>query len=459
MKLIFLFIFLNFCYGVYAVEYVILTNTSTFRDDNWIEVIKQAKKLHNADVLSFNRSPFEQITALKQKDPYYVTVITKPEYATRELVWDMHKLSRKLDNDIYGDFLWGIITGYNAEDASKLLKFANKTIKIENALTGCRIDYPYCKSWCGYSETQKGIMWKYEDGILDTLNCNEDTTFDLVDNLNSNKYQLFVTSGHATQNNWQIGYSYPNGQFISSNGQLFGQNLLGKRKKINSTNPKIYHAPGNCLIGEINSLDCMVLAWFHSAGVLQMCGYTVPTWFGFMGHGITTYFINYAGQYSYSESFFANNQALLHRLSLFSEFDFNINYDKELDDYYNFDSYCQDNNYSDKELKGLIWDRDVVAFYGDPSFNAKLISQKSDVDIEIKEEDDYFSVKIKLLKSKKLKRPPIIIFPRKIHNPKLEFVKGDLTKYVLTELFLLLETNETNQEYEIKISSKDNIKK
>lgn len=32
---------------------------------------------------------------------------------------EMHRLSRKVDNDIYADFLWGIITGYDAAGAMK----------------------------------------------------------------------------------------------------------------------------------------------------------------------------------------------------------------------------------------------------------------------------------------------------------------------------------------------------
>ena len=49
---------------------------------------------------------------------------------------------------------------------------------------------------------------------------------------------------------------------------------------------KVYSAAGNCLMGNINSDHCMALAWMRSAGVRQMFGYTVPTWFGFGGWGV-----------------------------------------------------------------------------------------------------------------------------------------------------------------------------
>ena len=58
----------------------------------------------------------------------------------------------------------------------------------------------------------------------------------------------------------------------------------------------------------------MVLAEFHSLGVNAFVGYTVPTWFGYMGWGVLEYYLGQPGQFTCAEAFFASNQALTYRL-------------------------------------------------------------------------------------------------------------------------------------------------
>ena len=78
----------------------------------------------------------------------------------------------------------------------------------------------------------------------------------------------FVTSGHATERDWQIGYRYRNGSFRSKAGQLYGLDTQGRKFPINSPNPKVYLPIGNCLMGNINGKDAMALAWMQSLGHL-----------------------------------------------------------------------------------------------------------------------------------------------------------------------------------------------
>ena len=105
---------------------------------------------------------------------------------------------------------------------------------------------------------------------------------------------------------------------------------------------------GNCLMGHINGPDAMALAWMNDVGVKQMLGYTVPTWFGYMGWGVLDYFVEQPGRYTLTEAFFANHHALTHRL---------------------LDATTPD---PEKNSRGLKFDRDAVAFYGDPKWSAKM---------------------------------------------------------------------------------------
>ena len=56
-------------------------------------------------------------------------------------------------------------------------------------------------------------------------------------------------------------------------------------------------------MGNIDGQDAMALAWMNDAGVKQMLGYTVPTWFGYQGWGVLDYFVEQPGRYTLTEAF------------------------------------------------------------------------------------------------------------------------------------------------------------
>ena len=209
----------------------------------------------------------------------------------------------------------------------------------------------------------------------------DDTTRVLAETLNDYKAQLFVTSGHATERNWQIGFKYQNGYFKSEEGQLFGLDTKGEKIDIDSPNPKVCMPIGNCLMGHIDGADAMALAWLKSAGVHQMLGYTVPTWYGYAGWGCLDYFIEQPGRYSFAEAYLANQHAMIHRLeSCFPEVA-----SVELggpDDAMKLRGKVKGSEMA-KQLGlgaqdgvGLVFDRDAVAFYGDPAWDARLSDGK-----------------------------------------------------------------------------------
>jgi hypothetical protein len=70
-----------------------------------------------------------------------------------------------------------------------------------------------------YSEGQAGlIMQKDKGGEPRELHGATDSTQALVKTLNEFQPDLFLTSGHATERDWQIGYSYRNGYGYILNG-------------------------------------------------------------------------------------------------------------------------------------------------------------------------------------------------------------------------------------------------
>ena len=175
-----------------------------------------------------------------------------------------------------------------------------------------------CDEGVWYCELNQGKMARKEPGMKpEQHQCPADTTKALVDALNLYRPQLFVTSGHASERDWQIGFRYRNGQFRSRAGELFGVDTQGQRFPIHSDNPKVYLPVGNCLMGHIDGPDAMALAFMNSAGVYQMMGYTAPTWYGYGGWGMLDYFLEQPGRFTLAEAFFANQQALIHRLETY----------------------------------------------------------------------------------------------------------------------------------------------
>jgi len=85
-------------------------------------------------------------------------------------------------------------------------------------------------------------------------------------------------------------------------------------------------------------------------GVRQMAGYVEPTWYGYMGWGLMDYFVEQPGRYTFAEAFIANQLALVHRLETTADL-------------------------SAMDRKGLVFDRDMVAFYGDPAWSAKMAAR------------------------------------------------------------------------------------
>jgi zinc protease len=238
------------------------------------------------------------------------------------------------------------LTGFDAANALAIAAH-REPLTIHKVASGTEIALQCCTEGLWYDELVKNkLVQKKRDATAKQLRGPDDTTAALVDTLNQYQADLFVTSGHATQGDWMIGFRYRNGFFRSKAGQMFGVDTNKTRIDIHSTNPKVYLPIGNCLMGNINGPDAMALAWMNDVGVKQMIGYTVPTWYGYQGWGILDYFIEQPGRYTMNQAFFANHHALVHRLG--------------------------ESSTSASDKRGLKFDRDVVAFYGDPAWSAKM---------------------------------------------------------------------------------------
>ncbi|MGI9239216.1 MAG: hypothetical protein ACR2RV_00355, partial [Verrucomicrobiales bacterium] len=299
------------------VSYAILSSESTAASKDWQKVIQALEaKYPGAEKLTFaDGDPSGVLEPLRQSRPRYACFVARHPEVTREFVSQLHQLTRQIDDDPYADVCWGILTGHDSANALEIATTAAPLV-IERVASGTEVALEKCQEGVWYCELKKNRMVrKLSGGAPVEGQGPDDTTRVLAETLNDYKAQLFVTSGHATERDWQIGFRYKNGYFKCDDGQLFGVDTKGQRIDVSSPNPKVYMPIGNCLMGHVDGPDAMALAWLKSAGVRQMLGYTVPTWYGYAGWGCLDYFVEQPGRYTLAEAFFANQHAMIHRIA------------------------------------------------------------------------------------------------------------------------------------------------
>jgi hypothetical protein len=419
--------------------YAVVVSHATYADPEWREVVDALVTKHDASVVIHSLSVHRAREALTAIFPREVCFVVKPEEAGREFVIAVHRMTRALDDDPYGDVRWGIITGYRAADAMRIACY-DEPLLVSRFGAGTGFGLDGFEEGVAFSESEQGVKSTKEVGGEPLKqSCADDATAELVAVLNDYAPDYFMTSGHATSRDWQIGYRFKSGQFRCQDGQLFGLDLDGKRFDVTSPNPKIYTASGNCLMGLVDGDQAMALAWMHSAGVKQMVGYVVSTWYGFGGRCEKDLFLAQEGRFTLAESFFLQNQLLLHRLQTRFPKTASVNFDR-----WNIESnqqlinqLAQEHQLTDRDEIGLLWDRDTVAFYGDPAWEARLKSQRTPAwSQELTEEDGTFRFEVLANTGGTWSTPATAFLPYRVEE--IEITAGAELNPVITDDFILL---------------------
>ena len=400
--------------------YAVVVQRQTLADKQWKPVVEALVAKHNAQVVTYDKDVVQARDALARQMPRYACFVTPPEQAGRQFVVAVHRMTRTLDDDPYTDVIWGILTGYTPADALRIAKHA-KPLVVRRMVSGTRgVGLGPFESGVVFDEWSSGKKRvKVNGGREQAVAVPPDSTKVIVDALNAG-CDCFSTSGHATERDWQIGYQRRDGFFICKDGRLYGRDMKRKLHKIDSPSPKVYLPVGNCLIGHIPDRNCMALAWMHSGGAYQMFGYVVPTWFGYGGWGINKFFLDQGGRFNLAESFYFNTQSLLHRLHT---------------------KYPQvaagKQRPRDKDARGLLFDRDVVAFYGDPAWDARLPKRDLAWEQTVTVRGRKYTFTVKTRKAGRWPARPLAAFlPHRVKG--VEVIEGKELKAVITDNFILL---------------------
>jgi zinc protease len=344
-------------------SYAVLISAKTYQDKGWKAVADALVKKHTAHLVIYDYSVLNAKDELRKLSPRYLAVITRPEITGRVIVQRLHQLTRDLDDDPYGDAVWGLITAATPERALEIIQ-SDEPKKVESSLNLTGVNNSIFKEVFTISDGKMGEWyWKKRDGTEERGDDgNADRTAIFLKRFMEMKPDLIVSSGHATEKNLEMCFS--RGNTVALKGRWYIRSMDGKTELIpESSHPRVFMGAGNCLIGNMNrttnSMACTLISHY---GFNQFVGYTVPTWYGKGGWG-TLGLWQSEGGYSLADAWFFNNQVILHELQTrFPEASKEVMAVSEDGEGFPMDM----NRKMERDASGMIWDRDVVAFYGDP---------------------------------------------------------------------------------------------
>jgi len=350
--------------------------------DGAVQALKTKHAALGPKVFTYKSDVREVLPDLQGMHPYYTCFVTPKELAGRAFTGEVSRMAREILPDPYCDTFWGILTGYNASDIKRLAEFKGP-INITDALDMVGgFHHSLMRRCYSFDETQENNLRitdpakKYDN---EHTRISKDFTEEFLKLVKGGGFQIMMTSGHASEHDWASGYlSSSNMYLIDRKGGLFARDTRGRVTEIRDTTPKIWCAAGNCLIGNIphGEDSCMATAMIHSFGVYQLMGYTIETWFGRQGWTAQGMLTDYPGYYSFNESFHFANAWIVENLV---KRDLN-HITLDTSDYETFQVKAGAslrgirfrNSEEQKEALGLLYDRDVVAFYGDPAMRAAI---------------------------------------------------------------------------------------
>ena len=465
-------------------EYVVLASESVNQDKAWREVVDALAEKHDASVVLFKSSPCETLESLQALQPRYVAIVDVPENIGRDYVIEFHHTSRDIDSDIYADFMWGIITGYDADAAMRMVNNSTEPLVVKDAVATI-MELNSAKWFDNYAwvdDHTKGL-WGEKRGrdaeIKSDMVAPEQVLRKFTDLYAEFDPDLIVTAAHATQKNLEMPYSL--GNLKPRDGKLYAEDRFTKEEwdLQNSGKRRVYAAVGNCLIGDMNNTkESMAAAWLNGSNAATMIGYVVTTWHGRNGWGALKYWVTNPSRYTLAQATFINQQDFLHQQNEW--------YPQLINEKYRYEGKFREelttaadrlsevlgrevdlDNAEDWDMVGFWHDRDVLVYYGDPKWQINLQSVAGDEDYTVRSfmRDGKYVVKVvtgesfslEKMRGDKFKQEHVLdlpfsyIFPARLSSPRL--AEGQEWKVALDENFVLVYNAEfePNSTYEIII--------
>lgn len=464
-----------------SAEYLALVEKTCASDPAWNRVGEALAKKHGGDTALWDGTEAGLLNVLRERKPRYLAIVGKPDAFYAATVRGINRATRSVDDDPWTDCRWGLITGRTAELALKLVQ-TNEPLIIDRALCTTGIDLDLVDSALvlsdggkgGYTTKKSGAApekgeWSEEKDPAGTV-----TMF--ADYWKQNDPQLVVSSSHATQFNLEMPFGLGllashNGQFYALSQQqrnTFAKFLQGAMFKgdveelgrwidttkaptleLSDASSRVWVAAGNCLIGDARGTsESMAVTALSRGGFKQFVGYVVPTWYGNGGWGTLKLWQSSRGQLSLSEAYFLNQQALIDETMQRFPGAEKVNFDSDDIE----EGMKRDRNFitgmnalaakgmkMEKDVVGLVHDRDVIAFWGDPMWVARFDEKRKPHALRASwTERDGKSV-LAITAREDFSGPYPQWLPKRLHAPKFACKRQEpLESYVVSDDFLLL---------------------
>jgi hypothetical protein len=422
-----------------ANTYAVVISKMTAAKSEWKVVADALIKKHAGKLVVYEGSVTNCLPALKRLQPRYTAFVETPENIGRVYVAEIHRLTRQLDDDPYGDTLWGIVSAATPAGA---LRVANATEPrvIHSAIGNTGINEAWVDRMFFVSDGKKG-EWVFKDAAGKITKGDDgevDRTRLFVEKFNLLQPDLMVTSGHATERNLEMPFS--RGNTIAKDGHWTG--MINWKEPLpipTNSHPRVFLGAGNCLIGNFhNRADTMAPTLMENYGVNQFIGYVVPTWYGKGGWGTYDLWNHLFSRYSLAEAWFFNNQIIIHDLLTkypdIAKRHLSVTEERE-------GIVFDELRGMDKEASGMLFDRDVVAFYGDPAlrvtFDPKRIA--CHVDVQAVQTGNTVTITVKngdIKEGVRTNFPICLWLPNRLKKP--EVVTGKEFDPVVTHNFVML---------------------
>ena len=479
---------LSACQSVSNEEYLVVAGLGIQDDAEWNKVVQTLVDRHHAKVVTYDGQLVSLMPAFKQYKPRYVALVEKPEQVGKKYVMELNRLSRQVDSDIYADFLWGIITGYNADAARRMVDHAAEPLVVKNAMaTITELESAKWFDRYAWIDDHREGVWGEKTSPSDTvayhqmpLTPTKMRNGKMRDRANSQEvmqkfYDLYtaynpdliVTAAHATERNLEMPFSL--GNVKPKDGKLYMDMKEAPKFLQQNGKRKIYLPIGNCLIGNVNNTkESMAIAWMNDANAATFVGYVVPTWYGRNGWGGLKYWLTTPGRYTAAEAFYLNQQDMLYQLNRWSPSLATMEFPFDEKDYMGAgEKMVKDSIHAECTIHhlGFFHDRDVLAYYGDPKWNVRLQELENEKDFNVKsvikgkqcivtiETKADFS--LERMQGNHFKEEHVLelpfnyFFPQRLNNPRL--AKGQHWEVALDENFLMVYNTsfEPGRTYEI----------
>lgn len=459
-----------------AGEYAVLVTKATASLPAWREVIDALlHKYPGSKLIELPQVEEEScVAALREHQPRYVAAVLRPEEATRDAVNVLHCATRRIDSDPYGDCLWGIITGFSAGDALRVAR-AEQPLICKKLLALGKPDYSRMEeAYCLTEEEGFPTIEKRAGGEPKEMRYAADSPEgqDILQNglqsrfayrLSTQAPDLLITFGHATPFNLEMpfckGLIFPvNNRFYqvdcqhliafasarqpAMSGKIGALQSLVEAMHFQNIEPdateRVWIAPGPGPLGDARGCtQSMPITAISAYGCNQLAGYTATSWHGEAARILLHLFMNHTNETTLAEAFYLSNQLLIEKTLRLCPDLLRVRFsENELGPALQRDFLAANIRLTPKQAQdavGLVQERDLLAFYGDPAWPVFVDSSHTPAPLSVSWEESQL---IRITARRDYAGPVALRFPSP--SKREEWKERLLKGATITEDFILI---------------------